>query len=60
VPEGAAFLTLALVRTVLQLSRGTLMKLAADGTLKFVRVGNAIRYRRVDLDRYVATATTGA
>jgi excisionase family DNA binding protein len=60
IPDGAAFLTLAQVRAHLQLSRATLMKLAASGELKFVRVGSALRYRKVDVDRYIASAVAGA
>jgi excisionase family DNA binding protein len=60
IPDGAAFLTLDQVSNLLQLSRTTLVKLAAEGTLQFVRVGSCIRYRKADVDRFIATAVTGA
>jgi excisionase family DNA binding protein len=54
IPEGAALVTPPQTRTYLQVSMTTLRKLARDGALRPIGIGRALRYRRADIEAYVA------
>jgi excisionase family DNA binding protein len=43
----------------LQVSLSKLRKLEKDGTLLPVRIGRAVRYRRVDIERYLNSLAAG-
>jgi hypothetical protein len=61
IPEEAALLTERQTRGVLQVSRGTLLKLAEARLLLPVRIPGvrAVRYRRADVEACLANLTSG-
>jgi excisionase family DNA binding protein len=60
IPEGGALLTPRQTGAYLQVSATTLRKLAADGALKPVRIGKALRYHRAAIEAFVKALLAAA
>lgn len=56
----SALLSVSEACDYLSLSRRALSRLQGSGSIKFVRIGRAVRFRRSDLDEFIASCVVNS